>query len=170
MDAFFRAVAISLGVLLGTFHQGVEPKLLVSPHRGENTVLVSAHLEDAVSPKMEEALLAGVPIALTLATEVDGRPGESVEQILGFLPLTRQWQVSHSGQAPRLFTSQDEAEKDWCTWVEVAAGAPATSAFTVSVLVTLSFPGRPDWQADMVWKASVVSWTRTYTRMSEIPF
>lgn len=170
MDAFFRAVAIGLGVLLGTFNQGVEPELHVLLHKGEAGVMVTADLEGAISPKMEEALLAGVPQALTLVAEVGGHQGVPVSHVLSYLPLTRQWQVGRPGQPPRVFVTKAEAERDWCSWVEVPAGAPGAVPFTVSVLVTLSFPDRPDWKADMVWKAPVVSWSKSFTRMSEIPF
>lgn len=169
MDAFFRAVAIGLGVLMGTLNQGVEPDLQVTVRKADSQVLVSATLEQGLSPKMDEALAAGVPLALTLRADV-GTPGTSVTQVLSYDSLGRQWQVVRAGESPRVFSTRSEAERAWGLWLGVPAGVPPQGAFTATVQVSLSFPDRPEWQADMVWKSPVLTWQKTFTRLSEIPF
>ena len=155
---------------MGTFNPGVEPELEVAVHRSELGLFVDGDLERGISPKMAEALAEGVPMALTFETEVAGRAGQSVTRVLSYLPLTRQWQVSRSGESPRTFATRAEAERAWGFWNAIPAGAAPPGEFAVVVRASLSFPGRPDWKADLVWKAPVVTWTKTYSRLSEIPF
>lgn len=170
MDAFFRAVAIGLGVLMGTFHQGVEPELDAEVHKADGVVLVSATLRQAVSPKMEEALEAGVPMALTLQAAVSDRPGPSLTRVLTYQPLSRQWQVAEANGPVLSFATRAEATVAWTSWSNAVAGTPPSGPFGVLVSVSLSFPDRPDWQADMVWRVPVVVWRKSFTRLSEIPF
>lgn len=170
MDAFFRAVAIGLGVLLGTFHQGVEPELEAAVRKADGALVVSATLRQAVSPKMEEALEAGVPMALNLQASVGDVPRASVGRVLTYQPLGGRWQLAETAGTVRTFATRDEALTAWTTWTQVAAGPPPTGPFAVQLSVALTFPDRPDWQADMVWKTPVVVWSKSFTRMSEIPF
>ena len=170
MEAFFRGIAIGLGVLMGTFQQGVEPELLLSVHKTGALVLLSGNILRAVSPTMEDALGEGVLMALTLQTAMDGRQAAGVTQTLEYRSLNREWVVSGPGEARRSFTSRAEAEKAWVSWKDVPAGTPVPGPFTVTAQATLSFPGRPEWKADMVWKPTEVSWKKTFSRLSEIPF
>ncbi len=170
MEAFFRAVAIGLGVLMGTLNPGVQPELELAVHKGTGPLLVSGSLIRAVSPAIDEALGEGVVMALTLQTSVDGRPAPPVTQTLAYQPLGRDWVVVGPGEARRSFSSRVQAHKAWVSWVDVAAGVPGSEQFTVTAEVVLSFPGRPDWKADMVWKTPSVTWSKVYARLSEVPF
>ncbi len=174
MEAFFRAVAIGLGVLMGTLNPGVEPELELSVHKGAGPLIVSGSVVRALSPTIDEALNEGVVMALTLQTAVDGRLAPAVTQTLAYQPLSRTWVVSGPGEQRRSFSSRAQAEKAWVNWDEVPAGNPAgvsgSEPFTVTAEVVLSFPGRPDWKADMVWKTPSVTWSKVYARLSEVPF
>jgi hypothetical protein len=170
MDSFFRAVAIGLGVLMGTFNPGVEPELRVAPHKTETALQFDAELQRAVSPKMEEALEEGVPMALTMQAWVDGRPGPAFTRVLAFQAVGRQWSVTRAGEESQRFATRAEAERAWQSWRDAVAGPLPRGAFLLEVRVELSFPDRPDWKADMVWKTPVVSWSKSYTRPSQVPY
>ena len=169
MEGFFRAVAIGLGVILGTLNPGLEPELAASLFRGEGQVTLVALLNHGVSPKMEEALGEGVRMALTLQVVLDGQPAApAVTQTVAFLPLTRVWQVSRGSEVVGTFASRAEAVAKWTLWPPVVVRVPS-SGFGVEVRAELSFPGRPDWKADLVWKAPAV-WHKDFTGLSEIPY
>lgn len=170
MEAFFRSVAIGLGVLMGTLNPGAEPELQLAVHKTEAQLIVSGVLLRAVSPAMEEALKEGVVMALTFQASVDGRPAAAVTQTLAYQPLSHFWLVSGPGESRRTFATRPEAQQAWVTWTEITAGASAPGPFVVAAQVVLSFPGRPDWKADLVWKTESVSWSRSYRRLSEVPY
>jgi len=169
MEDFFRAVAIGLGVLLGTFQQGVEPELHLAAHKASEQVVVSGAVVRAIGSNMEQALKEGVAMTLTLRVGVNDSWASTAAKTLVYLPLSRQWRVT-GGDESRVFSALPLAEKVWGSWDELAAGAPAPGPFWIVAEVTLSFPGRPDWKADMVWKTPSVRWRKAFTQMSEIPY
>jgi len=170
MESFFRTVAIGLGVLMGTLNPGIEPELEVVVHKVATTVIVQPLVLRGVSPKMEEALGEGVSMALTVQTEMDGRPIASVVQTLAYLPLSRQWQVTRQAEPARIFSARAEAEAAWVSLGEIPAGQMPSGPFTVEVSVTVSFPARPDWKPDMVWRTPSALWQKSFAASSEIPF
>jgi len=169
MEDFFRAVAIGLGVLLGTFQQGVEPELHLSPHKVGDQVVVSGTVVRAAGPNMEQAMKEGVAMTLTLRVRLNEGPAATAAQTLVYQALSREWQVIRS-DSPRVFPTLPAAEKAWAVWEDFGVGVPGPGPFTVNAEVTLSFPGRPDWRADMVWKTPQVRWRKSFTQMSEIPY
>lgn len=169
MEAFFRSVAIGLGVLMGTLSPGVEPELRPAVHKQEAQLWTSGTVVRALGPSMDQALDEGVALALTLEAWVDDRPAPAQTRVLAYQPLKRQWSVT-VGDTVRTFGIREAAVEAWVSWHEVAVGELPTGAFTVTIKVGLSFPGRPEWSPDLVWKTPTVVWTRSYSRASEVPF
>lgn len=170
MQEFFRSVAIGLGILMGTFDAGVQPDLQVTLQRGTEAVLVSALVEQALGPKLEQVLDEGVSVALTFTASVEGGATLSSTQVLAYQPLNRVWTVTKGSEGPVGFATRNEAHLVWRLWKGTSLRLAGTGPYVVTTQVALSFPGRPDWKADLVWKPPVVVWKKTFGRLSEIPF
>jgi hypothetical protein len=170
MEAFFRSVAIGLGVLMGTLNPGVEPELQLAVHKTDTQLVASGTVVRAVSPAMEEALGEGVVMALTLQCRVGGRASAPVTQTIAYQPLGQEWVVVGPGESPRSFSTRAQAVNAWVTWKEAPLGALPAGAFVVVADVVLTFPGRPDWRSDMVWKTASAPWQRSFAGLSEVPF
>lgn len=168
MEAFFRSVAIGLGVLMGTLNPGVEPDLQLVVHRTGGQLVASGTVVRAVSRPMEEALSEGVPMALTLRVVLDGRP-TSATQTLVYRPLSQEWLVSGPCEGRTYFT-RDQAITAWVTWKDLAVGAIPMGPFVIDAEVVLTFPGRPEWRSDMVWTTPSAPWKRSYGLASEVPY
>lgn len=170
MEDFFRAVAIGLGILMGTLQPGADPELQVSLRREGNQVVASASLVRGVSPAMAEALAEGVPMALTFAAGVDGRREGEATLTLANLPVTGEWQVTGPGDQRRIYPTLDQAQAVWTQGPPLGIRVPPQGPFALWASATLSFPGRSDWKADLVWRQGTVDWRKALGQVSEIPF
>jgi len=154
---------------MGTLNPGVEPDLQLVVHRTEGQLVASGTVGRAVSGPMEEALAEGVPMTLTLQVSLEGKV-TTTSQTLVFRPLTQEWVVSGPGDTRRTFGSRGQAITAWVTWKDVVVGGLPPGGFTVAAEVVLTFPGRPGWRSDMVWKTPSAGWKRSYSLVLEVPF